>query len=1040
MHFLRFLVIGSGLWLSGLAPSWVAGDEPAVEPTALPRIAPLSPDEALSSFRVRPGFRIELVVAEPMIRDPIELCFDEEGRMFVVEMIDYSERRDVHPHLGRIRLLEDSTGDGRPDRSTVYADDLPWPTGLVCWDGGVFVGATPDIWFLKDEDGDGKAEVRRKVFTGFGIDFAPYRVDQLNMQAMLNSFRWGLDNRIYGVTGPNGGEISCPLTPDAPPVNVRGRDFAFDPRTLQLTAEAGGGQYGQSFDDRGRRFTCSNSDHVRVFMAEARYTGRNPWFAMPRSLVSIAADGPAAPVFRTSPEEPWRVLRTQWRVSGLVPGPIEGGGRASGYFTSATGLTIYRGDAWPDGYVGDAFIADCGSNLLHRKRIRSDGVSLIAERPADERATEFVTSSDVWFRPVQFANAPDGTLYVIDMYREIIEHPWSLPPGIKEQLDLNSGNDRGRIYRIVPDGFEARPRPRLRNASTEELVQLLAHDNAWHRETAARLLHARQDRIHAVAAIEELLAESDSAMGRLHALYALAGQGGLRARHVTRSLTDPDDRVRAHAVKLAERFTGEGSAAGADLADALVRMTPDPSAWVRYQLAYTLGEIRHPERVTALASIIRRDARDPWVRAAVLSSLAEGTGEMLEHLRNWFQAVDQVRAIGSDPQTSGVPAPMPREEPPSAIDAETQIEEKAEGREAFAGAYAFLRELVEVIGARNDPVDVAAVLAFVEEAEPAAAFALAHALGEGLKRARAQLAVDRIEPLLERAAALAADRRVAEATRVQAVELLGLTAFADSSDRLLGLLRHDELPAVQLAALRTLGRFPETVVGESVVDAWPALTPRLREEALRVLLGRADRVEIVLRAVGEGTIRRTDFSSVQLDFLMNHRDAKLRAEALRLLVGPATPTVEALLDQYQPALELAGDPGRGRTIFAERCASCHRADGEGFTLGPELASVRGAGKPKLLADILDPSRDVLPQYLAFEIETLDGESLLGVVADETAAAITLRQAYGLETVVPRDRIKSMRGQGRSIMPDNLEAELDAQAMADLLEYVVTAGP
>jgi putative membrane-bound dehydrogenase-like protein len=1003
MNSIRGLVIVGAVVAGGLVAGLAAGGEAEARSTALPRIAPLSPEEALATFRVRPGFRIELVVAEPLIRDPIELCFDEDGRMYVVEMIDYSERRDARPHLGQIRVLEDTTGDGRLDSSTIYADDLPWPTGLFCWDGGVFVGATPDIWYLKDANGDGRADLRRKVFTGFGIDFAPYRVDQLNMQAMLNSFRWGWDNRIYGLTGPNGGEISFPLAPEAPPVNLRGRDFAFDPRTLQLTAEAGGSQYGQSFDDRGRRFTCNNSDHIRVFMAEARYTGRNPWFTMPRALVSIAADGPAAPVFRTSPEEPWRVLRTQWRVSGLVPGPIEGGGRSSGYFTSATGLMIYRGDAWPGEYVGDAFIADCGSNLLHRKRLRADGVGLIAERPADEQGTEFVTCSDVWFRPVQFANAPDGTLYVIDMYREIIEHPWSLPPGIKEQLDLNSGNDRGRIYRIVPEGFQARPRPRLGNATTEELVGLLAHDNAWHRETAARLLYARQDRARAVTALDRLVKESGSALGRLHGLYALAGQGGLRPGHIIRALSDADDRVREQAMKLAERFMPEGTTTGDDLAGALVRMTSDASPWVRYQLAFTLGEIRHPERVTALASIVRRDAGDPWVRAAVLSSLAEGAGEMLEHMRDWFRA-------------------MP------------------EGQAASPGAYAFLRGLVEVLGARNDTAEVAAVLAFVEEAEPAAAFALVHALGEGLQRARVTLAVDRLQPLLARAAEVAADRGVAEVTRIQAVELLGLMPYGQAGERLLALLRHDELAGVQLAALRTLGRFSETVVGEAVVRAWPTLTPRLREEALRVLLARADRVGAVLRAVGDGAIRRGDFSSVQLDFLMNHRDGKLRAEALRLLAGSVTVTGAELLEQYRPALELGGDAARGRVIFAERCASCHRADSEGFDLGPDLASMRSAGKEKLLADILDPSRDVLPQYLAFEIETLDGESLLGVVGDETASAITLRQAYGQETVVPRDRIESMRGQGRSIMPDGLAAELDAQGMADLLEYVLTAGP
>ena len=169
--------------------------------------------------------------------------------------------------------------------------------------------------------------------------------------------------------------------------------------------------------------------------------------------MSIAADGPQAEVFRTSPVEPWRIVRTRLRVAGAVPGPIEGGGRAAGYFTGATGATIYRGDAWPAEYRGQAFIGDVGSNIVHRKTLSADGVLLVANR-ADE-GSEFVASTDIWFRPAQFANAPDGTLYIIDVYREVIEHPASLPPVIKKHLDLTSGRDRGRIYRIVPEGFQA---------------------------------------------------------------------------------------------------------------------------------------------------------------------------------------------------------------------------------------------------------------------------------------------------------------------------------------------------------------------------------------------------------------------------------------------------------------------------------------------------------------------------------------------------------------------------------------------------------
>ena len=198
--------------------------------------------------------------------------------------------------------------------------------------------------------------------------------------------------------------------------------FLVDPaRASQFGFETGGGQFGMSFNNAGIRFVCNNSDHLRDLF-DATYLARNHFTAVPPPLVSIAADGPAAEVFRISPDEPWRVIRTRWRVAGKVSGPVEGGGRVSGYFTGATGTTVYRGDAFGAEFVGNTFTGDAGGNLVHRKRVRADGASFVGERPPDERRAEFVASRDTWFRPVKFANTPDGTLYIIDMYREVIEH------------------------------------------------------------------------------------------------------------------------------------------------------------------------------------------------------------------------------------------------------------------------------------------------------------------------------------------------------------------------------------------------------------------------------------------------------------------------------------------------------------------------------------------------------------------------------------------------------------------------------------------
>jgi putative membrane-bound dehydrogenase-like protein len=251
-----------------------AADAPSLAPKDLPRIAPVEATNALKTFQIKKGFHLELLAAEPLVMDPIAMSFDENGRLFVVEMRDYSEMRDVHPHLGRIRMLEDTNGDGVFDKATLYADDLPWPTSVMCYDGGIFVAASPDILYFKDTDGDGKADLRKTAFTGFGAG----KGDKLNVQALLNGLTWGLDNRIHGQTSSNGGRVVPGDQPDAKPLDLNGRDFYFNPRTMLMEAETGGGQYGMCFDDRGRRFVCSNSHHIQTFMYDSRYGERNRFY------------------------------------------------------------------------------------------------------------------------------------------------------------------------------------------------------------------------------------------------------------------------------------------------------------------------------------------------------------------------------------------------------------------------------------------------------------------------------------------------------------------------------------------------------------------------------------------------------------------------------------------------------------------------------------------------------------------------------------------------------------------------------------------
>jgi len=1000
----KYFLVAAGVLLSGLG-AVCAATPPELTRADLPRTPPVEVTNVFATFHLKPGFQMQVAACEPNVMDPIEICFDENGRLFVVEMRDYSEMRDVTPHLGRIRMLEDTNEDGVYDKATVYADDLPWPTGVFYYDGGVFVAATPDILYFKDTDGDGRADSRKVVFTGYGVG-----MERLNVQGLVNSLRWGLDNRIHGQTSSDGGRVRPANAPASAAEELRGRDFNFDPRTLDLQLEAGGGQYGMSFDNYGRKFACSNSRHLMAFMYDSRYADRNPWYHLPSPLVDIPVDGPAAEVFRTSPEEKWRIIRTHWRVAGLTPGPIEGGGRASGYFTGATGATIYRGDAWPEDYLGDAFTADIGSNLIHRKKVRTRGVELIAERPADEQKVEFLTSTDLWFRPAQMANAPDGCLYVCDMYREFIEHPWSLPESIKKFLDLNAGNDRGRIYRIAPDGFKPRPLPKLGRASTKELVATLAHKNGWHRDTAARLLYERHD-LSAVPWLEQLLTQSPSALARMHALHVLDGLGALKSGQLEIALRDADPHVREHAVKLTERILPHSASAKAgggasgeppanlQLWSTLRGLADDPDAWVRYQVAFTLGEFNRPGKIAGLATIARRDLESSWTRAAILSSLSAGAGEMF-----------------------------------TALAADARVRESSAGRD-------FLEQLVLLVGAQHRPDEVAGVVKYIGQLDDAAlAISMTRALGDGLQRAHQSL--DSLgagsKRIFARAAELAADANAPESQRVAAIQLLALTSYADSGGALLRLLDQPQPQAVQLAALSTLARFTDPQLGGALTQRWNELSPRLRAETLTVLLARADRATALLRAIEAGGIRANALNSTQAELLRKHKDQAVSELAAKVLAAATTSTRQQVVDAFRPALNLPGDSAHGKKIYEERCLSCHRLGGEGYALGPDLISVKTAGNDKTLLNILDPNAEVRPEFTGYVVDTKDENTFVGLLVNETARSVTVRQAYGKEDVIPRGNISSLRSQGLSLMPEGLESGLTPQDMADLLECIATA--
>jgi len=973
----------------------------AVDPAKdLPRYPAVEPKDAIATWQVKKGFKLELAANEPQVRSPIAVCFDENGRMFVCEMIDYSEMRDVTPHLGRISMLEDKDGDGHYETSTVFADDLPWPTGL-CWaNGGLFVGATPDIWRFEDNDGDGKAEVREKVFTGFGTG-----LKILNVQGLMNSFQWGQDNRVHILAGGgNRGVITCLKRPDDKGVELGGKDFWFDPLTMEFGLEGGGAQYGMSFDNYGRKFGCSNSDHLQYWVYDDKYASRNPYYAMPPAKQSIAVDGGAAEVFRLSPDEPWRIIRTRWRIAGVVKGAVEGGGRVSGYFTGATGTTIYRGDAYGPEFVNNGFSGDAGGQLVHRKLIKpsADGISLIGERPADEHGFEFAASKDTWVRVVNFANAPDGCLHICDMYREVIEHPWSIPDEIKKHIDLNSGNDRGRIYRIVPEKDAERigQKVALGKANTEDLVKALGHPNGWHRDTAQRLLYERKDKA-AVPLLEKVLS-GDNALAKLHALGALQGLGVLSKDHILTALKDGSPVVTERACILAESVVSKEPKSADDIVPLMLKLTgKETAARTRYQALLSLGSVGHQNYGS------KPDVLDASIETSFAETMQD---DILRSSKSWVATVAGARPLIAQHTLLLLLKKNAAKAPPALIEA--------------------------VAAMKLEPDDLNMLISSISSLPASALAGAIQPLASGLKRAGTSIEkVDhehKLATVFTKAAASATDAKASESARLESVELLGLTSSKEATEALDQCLAQGQPDTVQAAAVRTLAQSGAAAVTKTLITGWAGYGPNAKEAALTALLAREDRALALLEA---GVVKPQEYSAAQVQALIKHKSAKVAAAAKTALATVIPPSREDVTTKFKPAITAKGDAVKGQAQYMARCMACHRAGTLGMQVGPDLITVKTKGREALLTAILEPHKEVASQFIAYTINTKDGQTLAGIITNDTASSVTLKMMGGAEKTLQRAEIKGSASTGQSLMPEGLETGMSVSDMADLLSFI-----
>lgn len=988
-----------------------ATQEPQInEVIARPDTPPMSPEESMKVAHVREGFELQLVVAEPLVIDPVAIDWGPDGKLWVAEMADYPSGMDNNGKPGgRIRYLEDKDGDGQYETSTVLLQDIPFPTGVMAWGKGVLITAAPEIIYVEDTDNDGTADVRKTLFSGFL---------EGNQQLRVNGLRSGLDNWVHCASGshhPGYGADSQILSHVTnQKTTVGSRDFRIRPDEGLIDPQSGPSQFGRNRDAWGNWFGEQNSYPLWHYVLEDPYIRRNPFFAPPDPRRLMTTSNP--PVYAAAPPEKRFHSFDQ-----------------SGRYTSACSGMVYLDEMLFGASDEDdrlslntqhVFTCEPFSNLVQHNLLIDDGVSFRLERdPAEVDAKhDFFASEDRWCRPVMVRTGPDGALWIVDMYRYMIEHPHWLPKEGQDELRpfFRSGDDRGRIYRIVrknnakADSIAGGISQRIDQLTTPELVLELESSNGWRRDTAQRLLVANADDA-AVELLIRMVTEGQRPTARLHALCTLDGMGELSKELVATALNDPHAGVRRWAVRLAP---------GVKIPfQALVRIAEDEDAKVRLELACVAGYAGDASSSAAILSALLLRDTSPYVRAAVLSSL---------NVENVRPTIDMfMKSAGLDAWRNG-----PGESDLPGFSADDRDDLTA--------------SLYEQAASLADDSDLISLLTKTTELHPehpqAWQFKSYSRMLDRLKvrnwSIEKHLNTDadrmRLAEIHEIARRTANASQQHEALRVAAIPLLQSSRDNSSDGVILRKILTPQTPTViQEAVIRYLGQQTNDIAAEILLANWASHSPLLRSQILTALSGRPEWVAQLLTQMESGQVAAAEIDASMRQRLLTTREPAIRERLEKIFAAGTSADRKSVMESYQPALKLSGDVVRGAAVFNKRCSTCHKQNGVGFEVGPNLASLTNRTPESLFAAILDPSAAVEAKYLNFVAVTTSGRSVIGLLSTETGSSLTLVAAEAKTESILRNDIEELRSTGKSLMPEGLEKDLSHQDLADVIEYVRT---
>ncbi|MCB9875521.1 MAG: neutral/alkaline non-lysosomal ceramidase N-terminal domain-containing protein, partial [Planctomycetaceae bacterium] len=945
-------------------------------------VPPKSPEESLQCLQTHDDLRVELVVAEPLVVDPVAIDFGPDGRLWVAEMSDYGH--DVYEEFaqtGRVRWLSDTDGDGKFDHAETFVDGLRFPTDVKVQPDGVLICDAPDILFATDKDGDGKADSLQKLYTGFEVR---------NAQARVNSLRLGLDNWLYGSGGLFGGLVSNERTSEH--VDLSSRDFRFRMSTGEIEPVTGRTQQGRCRDDWGDWFGCTNSTLLLHYAVDDSYHRRNPMIAPPPTTIAVANGTDATKLIPAGD-------LVRFELSGTPGAP-----------TSACGLDIYRDVLLGDNYYGNAFTCEPVHQLVHRLVLDPSGVTFNGRRADDELESEFLASTDRWFRPVQVRTGPDGAIWVVDMYRYVIEHPRWIPQATLAELDVYAGQGRGRIYRVTPrDASDtARTWPRMDQMTDEKLVGQLDQPNGTVRDLAQQQIIWRHNE-QSPALLRRLVHSAHLPQGQLHALCTLDGLDALTPKDVLHGLKSEHPEVVRQSIRLSERLLDNS-----EVLQAVQSLATHPNPRVVRQVAYSLGATKNPVVARTLAALAISAGNDTYLRTAVLSSI--NASNVASVFDAYLTAATSPR---SDISSQLVSLAVLLGDADGVAAAFRSVVTNADANRA--ATFTNLADLFDAAGARSetpfDHIDDALILE------------VRRSYAEAMKSLS-----DAKQPDGVRQAAL---RLVGRRANSATIKLL--TSDPAAREQMLhdvsALITAREPIGVQQAAVDALARTGEASVGELLVAHWASVGPSLHEQVLDVLLSRHDWTRQLIAQVQAGTIAVGIFNASRRQQLVTHRNAAVRESAAKLFDSATASNRSAVIDSYRPALADAADVDRGRELFRKACSSCHRLENYGHMVGPDLVALTNRDPEWLLTTILDPNREVDARYMAWTAIDNDGIVRTGLLTEETSSSIRLKEAANKEHIILRSDLDELRNTNRSIMPEGLERDLSPRDLADVLAYI-----